>query len=566
MVRAGDLVVEFDRQDQLKNALDRRVELNDLEQQIRKKQAEGGAARAKDDSELMQAESALGRAQLEILKNEMLPKIQAEKNTQALEEAQAKVKQLKTTYELKRKAAEADLRILQIRRDRAENAMHQAESNADRMAIKSPIGGMAVLRSIWKSNNMAEVQEGEEVRSGMPIVDVVNPASMRVRAKVNQADIGELKPGLSVRIGLDAYPDLSFTGRVSQISPLAVTSTLSPKVRNFIALIAVDGAHPNLMPDLTASLDVETAAPARRAGRAARRAAVRRRAGVRARAPRQRRQRSDGHGGRHERARSSRDVRARRWRSRRTQYSRREPGLTMTAGRRVAAMLRTRPKSAIAVLLLIGLGITATFVRARHHRRARTCRCPRSRAGSSSTRSRSAATSVPSSRSCSPPPMQSGDLQIVKLAANGSIVKAGDVVVVFDASTLQRTMQEKQSELKQANAEIEQASAQARITQEQNATRVDAFEVQHPARPARRQQGRHGLAHRERAGQADAQGQRAEAAGARGQGHLRRDLERSGPRRASSASARRPCSISSAPSVASRTCSCGPRPPGWSTC
>ena len=257
MVRAGDLVVEFDRQDQLKNALDRRVELNDLEQQIRKKQAEGNAARARDDSELMQAQSSLGRAQLEILKNEMLPTIQAEKNTQALEEAQAKVRQLKTTYDLKRAAADADLRILQIRRDRAENAMRQAESNADRMAIKSPIGGMAVLRSIWKSNNMAEVQEGEEVRSGMPIVDVVNPASMRVRAKVNQADIGVLKPGLSVRIGLDAYPDLSFTGRVSQISPLAVTSALSPKVRNFIALIAVDGAHPNLMPDLTASLDVE---------------------------------------------------------------------------------------------------------------------------------------------------------------------------------------------------------------------------------------------------------------------------------------------------------------------
>ena len=60
--------------------------------------------------------------------------------------------------------------------------------------------------------------------------------------------------------------------------------------------------------------------------------------------------------------------------------------------------------------------------------------------------------------------MQSGDLQIVKLAANGSMVKAGDVVVVFDASTLQRTMQEKQSELKQADAEIEQATAQARIT------------------------------------------------------------------------------------------------------
>ncbi len=259
MVRKGDLVVEFDRQDQLKNALDRRVELNDLEQQIRKKDAEAGAARAKDDSEIVQAENAQSRAQLEMLKNEMLPKIQAEKNAQALEEAQAKLKQLKTTYDLKRRAAEADLRILQIKRDRAENAMRQAESNADRMSIQSPIAGMAVLRSIWKSNTMAEVQEGEEVRGGMPIVDVVNPSSMRVRAKVNQADIGEVRPGLPVRIGLDAYPDLTFTGRVVQISPMGVVSALSPKVRTFVALVAVDGSHPNLMPDLTASLDVELA-------------------------------------------------------------------------------------------------------------------------------------------------------------------------------------------------------------------------------------------------------------------------------------------------------------------
>jgi multidrug efflux pump subunit AcrA (membrane-fusion protein) len=69
-------------------------------------------------------------------------------------------------------------------------------------------------------------------------------------------------------------------------------------------------------------------------------------------------------------------------------------------------------------------------------------------------------------------PMQSGELQIVKLPKNGAVVKAGDVVVEFDGSTLRRTMQEKQSELKQAEAEIEQTIAQSRITQEQNATEL----------------------------------------------------------------------------------------------
>jgi multidrug efflux pump subunit AcrA (membrane-fusion protein) len=256
-VQPGDPIVEFDRQQQIQNALDRRAELQDLEQQIRKREAQESAAAAKDDGEIKLAESGLGRAQLEMVKNDMIPKIEAEKNTNALEQAKATLTQLKATYDLKRTAAEADLRILRIRRDRAEKAMQQAETNADRMSIKAPIGGMAVLKTVWKANNMAEVQEGEEVRAGVPVVDIVNPSAMRVRARVNQADVNQLRVGQTVRVGLDAYPDLHFPGRISQISPLGITSTLSPKVRTFVVLIDVDGSHPNLMPDLTASLDVE---------------------------------------------------------------------------------------------------------------------------------------------------------------------------------------------------------------------------------------------------------------------------------------------------------------------
>jgi multidrug resistance efflux pump len=255
-VSPGDLIVEFDRQDQIKNSLDRRAELQDLEQQIAKSVAQESAARAHDDSEMTLAQSAIARAQLEMGKNELLPKINVEKNKLALEQAEATLKQLKATYELKRRAADADIRVLQIRRDRAANAEKQAAGNAERMSIHAPIGGMAVVKTIWKGNNMAEVQEGEEVRAGVPIVDIVNPNAMRVRARVNQADVNELQVGQSVRIGLDAYPSLSFEGRIAQISPLGVTSVLSAKVRNFIVLVDVNGSHPNLMPDLSASLDV----------------------------------------------------------------------------------------------------------------------------------------------------------------------------------------------------------------------------------------------------------------------------------------------------------------------
>ena len=126
----------------------------------------------------------------------MLPKIQAEKNNLAFEEAEAKLKQLQETYELKRRAAAADIRILEIRRDRSETNMKQAEANAERMLIASPLPGVAVVKTTFKNGgNMVEFMEGDEVRPGQPVVEVVNPAVMRVRARVNQADMNDLRVG-----------------------------------------------------------------------------------------------------------------------------------------------------------------------------------------------------------------------------------------------------------------------------------------------------------------------------------------------------------------------------------
>src|SRR5690606_12179987 len=61
-VRAGDLIVEFDRQTQLAEALNRRAALDDLEHQIRKREAAERTARVADEGEIQIAESTLERA------------------------------------------------------------------------------------------------------------------------------------------------------------------------------------------------------------------------------------------------------------------------------------------------------------------------------------------------------------------------------------------------------------------------------------------------------------------------------------------------------------------------
>lgn len=67
-------------------------------------------------------------------------------------------------------------------------------------------------------------------------------------------------------------------------------------------------------------------------------------------------------------------------------------------------------------------------------------------------------------------PSIAGDLQIVKLTPMGTMVKKGDVVVQFDTTTLQATLDQKRSELKSSNADIDHSRAEARLTKEQQAT------------------------------------------------------------------------------------------------
>jgi multidrug efflux pump subunit AcrA (membrane-fusion protein) len=67
-------------------------------------------------------------------------------------------------------------------------------------------------------------------------------------------------------------------------------------------------------------------------------------------------------------------------------------------------------------------------------------------------------------------PMASGDLRIVRLVKNGTTVKKGDLIAEFDPTMVQRTLDEKRSELRQAEAEISRLQGDNRIKEEQDVT------------------------------------------------------------------------------------------------
>ena len=256
-VKQGDVLVEFDRQSQMKDYVDKQADYQKLVDQVTEEQAKEIAAKAKDETELKQAEHNLGKAELEIQKAEIVSRIDAEKNQENLDEAKATYDQLREAFDLKRKVAQAAIRILEIQRDRTQQTMMHARANADLMQVHSPLDGVVVLNTIWKQGTMGEVQEGDQVRPGVTFMQVVNPSVMQVRVLANQQDFPSLHVRETVKVRLDAYPELVFNGKLEQMAPIAQGSDFSNKLRTFTVIFSLQGNDPKLMPDLSAAVDVD---------------------------------------------------------------------------------------------------------------------------------------------------------------------------------------------------------------------------------------------------------------------------------------------------------------------
>ncbi len=265
-VKRGDLLAEFDRQSQIRDSIDKQAEYDKLVSQVVGEQAKENITRAKDETEIKEAEDGLTKAQLEMQKVEIMSRIDTEKAQQDLEEAQAKLAQLRETFALKRKAGQAAIRILEIQRNRTEQIMLHARADAELLQIRAPLDGVVVLNTIWKQGKMGEVQEGDQLRPGTPFMQVVDPSLMQVRVLANQEDFLSLQTGQSARMHLDAYPELVFPGRLEEMAPMGRSGDFSSRLRTFTVVFSITGKDPKLMPDLSAAVDVELAERNRAAG------------------------------------------------------------------------------------------------------------------------------------------------------------------------------------------------------------------------------------------------------------------------------------------------------------
>lgn len=128
----------------------------------------------------------------------------------------------------------------------AKASLSRAQRNLSYAYIYSPIDGLVLNR---------EVEEGQTVAASMntpELFTITNDLStMQVEANVDEADIGLIKLDQRVEFTVDAFPDLNFEGKVSEIR---LQPNESANVITYIVIVSVSNPELKLKPGMTASI------------------------------------------------------------------------------------------------------------------------------------------------------------------------------------------------------------------------------------------------------------------------------------------------------------------------
>jgi multidrug efflux pump subunit AcrA (membrane-fusion protein) len=245
--REKDLVVEFDDSEVRSRLDEKKLELEQLDEQIKKSQAELEIRNNQDQVELLHARYAVRRAELEVGRNELLSSIDATKNKLNLEEAKRRLAELESDVQSRHEQSSAELAVLHENRNRALLEFEREKLRLSQVKLLAPMSGLVAIRQsrsggmYFRGMQLPDLREGDQVYPGTPVADVLDLSELEVSAKVGEVDRANLREGQDATIQLDAVPQKRFHARIKSLSGTASANVWSGDVaKKFDVVFSVD--------------------------------------------------------------------------------------------------------------------------------------------------------------------------------------------------------------------------------------------------------------------------------------------------------------------------------------
>jgi multidrug resistance efflux pump len=256
VVKAGDVILEFDPADQLYAREQALSEVLEAEQEVIKRRADTEAQTAQDRVALLTAESDVRRAELDAkVDQDLIPANEYQIRQAALQEARRVLAQTEQDIKTRATVGAAGLAVLEEKRNKARLAADRAEQNTETLVIKAPMDGVIAVREnrdaaggiFFSGMSLPAYRVGDTVNPGRPVLDIFDVSRMEIRASVNEQERANLEPKQTVRVHSDVGTGPPLTAAVKAVSGLGKTDWAGP-LRVFEVTLEIDRADPRLRP------------------------------------------------------------------------------------------------------------------------------------------------------------------------------------------------------------------------------------------------------------------------------------------------------------------------------
>lgn len=230
--REKDLACEFDDSEVQSRIEEKQLELDQIDEQIKKAQADLAIRNNQDQVELLQARYSVRRAELEVKRNELISAIDAQKNKLTLEEARRRLKQLESDIKSRQEQAQAELAVLREKRNKGNLEMARERSRLMQVKLLAPISGLVAVRQnrtgfMFPGAQVPDIREGDQIQPGIPVADILDLSEMEIVAKVGELDRANLKEGQEAEMTLDALPEKKLKATIKTLSGTATANAFS---------------------------------------------------------------------------------------------------------------------------------------------------------------------------------------------------------------------------------------------------------------------------------------------------------------------------------------------------
>src|SRR5436309_1350651 len=149
------------------------------------------------------------------------------------------------------RVAQAQLTSQQAQVKQKQAALHQAQVDLDHTRITAPVYGIVVSR---------QVDVGQTVAASLqaPVLFTIaqDLTRMQVETSVDEADIGRVRLDNPATFSVDAFPNETFRGQVTQIRKAA---QIVQNVVTYTVVVAVSNPEGKLLPGMTANVKLVVA-------------------------------------------------------------------------------------------------------------------------------------------------------------------------------------------------------------------------------------------------------------------------------------------------------------------